>query len=140
MGAQENVAVVQRYFDEFLNGRKAELADELMTADHSYHDPQVPTGIGPAAMAEAVAVYQDGVDGHWNVAEIRAAEGDRVMARWTGTGTHNAEVNGIPPTGKPVSVDALHIFRMDGGKIAEQWVVWDTLGFLQQIGAIPSAG
>ena len=140
MSAQENVAVVRRYFDEFLNGRKAELADELMTSDHYYHDPQVPGAAGPAAMAAAVAVYQDGVDGHWNVQEIRAAEGDRVVARWTGTGTHNAEVNGIPPTGKPVSVDALHLFRLEGGKIAEQWVVWDTLGLLQQLGVVPTAG
>jgi predicted ester cyclase len=44
---------------------------------------------------------------------------------------------GIPPTGRSVSVSAVHLFRIEGGKIAEQWVVWDTLGFMQQIGVIP---
>jgi predicted ester cyclase len=48
-------------------------------------------------------------------------------------------MNGIPPTGKDVRVDAISIFRMDGGKIAEMWEVWDTLGFLQQLGVVPAA-
>jgi hypothetical protein len=48
------------------------------------------------------------------------------------------EVNGIPPTGKKISVDAISIHRMAGGKIAETWEVWDTLGFLQQLGVVPA--
>lgn len=137
MSAKENVALVRRWFEEFCNERKLELADELMTADHEYHDPQVPAGTGPQAMAEVVAVYQNGVDGHWGVEEILAVGDNRVVARWTGTGTHNAELNGIPPTGRSVRVSAVHLFRIEGDRIAEQWVVWDTLGFMQQIGVVP---
>jgi steroid delta-isomerase-like uncharacterized protein len=137
MSPEENEALVRRWFEEFCNERKRDLAEELMTEDHEYHDPQVPTGTGPQAMAEAIAVYQEGVDGHWDVEEMRAAGEDRVVARWTGTGTHNADVMGIPPTGRSVSVSAVHLFRIEGGNIAEQWVVWDTLGFMQQIGVIP---
>jgi ketosteroid isomerase-like protein len=48
------------------------------------------------------------------------------------------EVNGISPTGKPIRVDAISVFRMAGGRIAETWEVWDTLGFLQQIGVVPA--
>jgi predicted ester cyclase len=48
-------------------------------------------------------------------------------------------VNGIPPTGKAIRVDAISIHRMAGGKIAETWEVWDTLGFLQQVGVVPAA-
>ena len=58
--------------------------------------------------------------------------------RWTGSGTHVGEINGIPATGKKISVDAITIHRMEGGKIAESWEVWDTLGFLQQLGAVPA--
>ena len=101
------------------------------------HDPQVPCGIGPAGIAEVVAVYQDGVNGHWQIEEMFSA-GDRVVVRWTGSGTHVGEVNGIPPTGKDLRVDAITIHRMADGKIAETWEVWDTLGFLQQIGVVPA--
>jgi predicted ester cyclase len=88
-------------------------------------------------MAETVSVYQQGVNGHWGIDEIFSS-GDRVVVRWTGSGTHVGEVNGISPTGNEIRVDAITIHRMDNGKIAETWEVWDTLGFLQQLGVIPT--
>ena len=84
-----------------------------------------------------ISAYQRGVDGHWHIEEIFSA-GDRVVVRWTGSGTHVADMNGIPPTGRSVTVDAISIHRLSGGKIAETWEVWDTLGFLQQIGVVPT--
>lgn len=138
MGASEE-AVVRRFYEEMNNGRKNELAGELFTDDHVLHDSQVPAGPGPSGVAEAVAVYQQGLDGHWQIEEIFSA-GDRVVVRWTGTGTHVAELNGIPPTGKSVRVDAISIHRVTGGKIAETWEVWDTLGLLQQLGVVPVPG
>jgi steroid delta-isomerase-like uncharacterized protein len=138
MSAQDE-ATVRRYFEEMCNDRKNELAPELFTKDHQMHDPQVPAGVGPQAMAEVVSAYQQGVEGHWNIEEIFSA-GDRVVVRWTGSGTHTGDMNGIPATGKNVKVDAISIHRMAGGKIAETWEVWDTLGFLQQLGVVPAAG
>ena len=135
MGTSEE-AVVRRFYEEMNNGRHNEIAPELFTADHVMHDPQVPGGVGPEAMAEVVATYQEGVDGHWGIEEMFSAD-DRVVVRWTGSGTHVGEVNGIPPTGKKIRVDAITIHRMQGGKIAESWEVWDTLGFLQQLGVVP---
>ena len=129
-------AVVRRFYDQMNNDRKNELAGELFTDDHRMHDPQVPAGIGPAGMSAVVSVYQNGVDGHWNIEEIFSA-GDKVVTRWTGSGTHVGEVNGIAPTGKKIRVDAIAIHRMRDGKIAETWEVWDTLGFLQQLGVVP---
>ena len=131
-------AVVRRFYEQMNNERKNELARELFTADHKFHDPQVPAGDGPDAMAAVVSTYQTGVDGHWQIEELFSA-GDRVVVRWTGSGTHVAEINGIPPTGKAISVDAISIHRVTDGKIAETWEVWDTLGFLQQIGVVPTA-
>lgn len=133
----ENEAVVRRFYEQMNNERKNELADELFTADHVMHDPQVPAGVGPQGMADVVAVYQEGVDGHWAIEEIFSTD-DRVVVRWTGTGTHVGTVNGIPPTGRKISVDAITIHRMADHKIAETWEVWDTLGFLQQLGVVPS--
>ena len=134
----ENEAVVRRFYEQMNNERKNELADELFTADHVMHDPQVPAGVGPQGMADVVAVYQEGVDGHWGIEEIFSTD-DRVVVRWTGSGTHVGTVNGIPPTGRKISVDAITIHRMADHNIAETWEVWDTLGFLQQLGVVPSA-
>jgi predicted ester cyclase len=130
-------AVVRRFYEQMCNERKNELAPEIFTADHQMHDRQVPAGTGPQGMVEAISVYQTGVNGHWNVDDIFSA-GDQVVVRWTGSGEHVGEVNGIPPTGKKVRVDAISIHRVDGGKIAETWEVWDTLGFLQQLGVVPA--
>ena len=132
-----NEAVVRRFYEEMNNGRKNELAPELFTADHRFHDPQVPTADGPQGVADTVAVYQEGVDGHWEIEDIFSS-GDRVAVRWIGSGTHVGEVNGIPATGSAIRVDALTIHRLEGGKIAETWEVWDTLGFLQQLGVVPA--
>jgi steroid delta-isomerase-like uncharacterized protein len=136
MGASEE-AVVRRFYEEMNNGRKLELAGDLFTADHVLHDPQLPAGPGPQGVAEVVRTYQDGVDGHWQIEEMFSA-GDRVVVRWTGTGTHNGELNGIPATGRSIRVDAISVHRMVDGKIAETWEVWDTLGLLQQIGVVPA--
>ena len=136
MGATEE-AVVRRFYEDMNNGRKNELADELFSADHVFHDPQVPAGPGPQGVADTVKVYQDGVNGHWQIEEMFSV-GDRVLVRWTGSGTHVAEVNGIPPTGKDVRVDGISVHQVVDDKICETWEVWDTLGFLQQLGVVPA--
>jgi steroid delta-isomerase-like uncharacterized protein len=128
--------VVRRFYEEMCNGRRNELAAELFTADHVMHDPQVPAAPGPQGVADAIAAYQQGVDGHWSIEEL-ISSGDQVIARWTGTGTHVGDMNGLAPTGRKVRVEALSVHRIRDGKIAETHQVWDTLGFLQQLAAAP---
>jgi steroid delta-isomerase-like uncharacterized protein len=88
-------------------------------------------------VAAVVSTYQTGVNGHWEINDIFSTA-DKVVVRWTGSGEHVGEINGIPPTGKKVSVSAISIHQMRDGKIAETWEVWDTLGFLQQLGVVPA--
>jgi steroid delta-isomerase-like uncharacterized protein len=133
----ENEATVRRFYEEMNNGRKNELASELFTSDHQLHDPQVPAPDGPDGVAAVVSVYQTGVNGHWAINDIFSVD-DKVVVRWTGTGEHVGEVNGIPPTGRPIDVSAISIHQLRDGKIAETWEVWDTLGFLQQLGVVPA--
>jgi steroid delta-isomerase-like uncharacterized protein len=135
--AADNEALVRRFFEEFCNDRRAEVADELIAADYVSHGPQAPPAEGPDGVRERVGLYQEAVDGHWNVQEIISV-GDRVVARWVGTGTHRGELMGIDATGKPISVEAISVFRIANGKIAEEWTVWDALGLLQQVGAVPA--
>lgn len=67
------------------------------------------------------------------------AEGDRLVTRWTATGTHLGSLMGIPPTGKTVRVTGIAIDRMQNGQSVEHWEVMDQLGLMQQLGVIPAA-
>jgi steroid delta-isomerase-like uncharacterized protein len=134
----ENEALVRRFFEDFCTGRQANLAHELISPDYVAHGPQAPPAEGPQGVIERVGLYQDSVDGHWEIDEIFSA-GDRVLTRWTGSGTHVGDLMGIPPSDRPIEVEAITIHRIADGKIAEEWTVWDALGLLQQIGAVPAA-
>jgi predicted ester cyclase len=119
MADSDNRELARRFFEDFCTKRQRALATELMAPDFAGHDPQVPGLNGPDAMADAVAIFQDGLDGAWTVEQIIPGEGGYVTVRWTGTGTHNAPLMGIPPTGKQVRVDAISVLRIADGKIAE---------------------
>jgi ketosteroid isomerase-like protein len=131
----ENEVLVRRFFEEFCNGRRAEIADEIIAADYVSHGPQAPPAAGPEGVKTRVGLYQESVDGHWDLQELFSVA-DRVVARWIGSGTHRGELMGVEPTGAPISVEAISIFRIADGKIAEEWTVWDALGLLQQVGAV----
>jgi SnoaL-like polyketide cyclase len=45
---------------------------------------------------------------------------------------------GIAPTCKPIGVEAISVFRIADGEIAEERTLWDGLGLLQQVGAVPA--
>jgi len=47
---------------------------------------------------------------------------------------------GIPATGKRMTTSGISISRYEGGKAVEEWVRWDSLGWLQQLGVIPPLG
>ena len=63
-----------------------------------------------------------------------------MAARYMVQGTHRGEFLGIPGSGRRVTIQAVESYRLDGGKLAEQWVVMDALGLLQQLGAVPGPG
>jgi predicted ester cyclase len=68
------------------------------------------------------------------------AKGDKVVTRWTARGTHKGGLQGIPPTGKQLTVTGIVIERLSNGKRVEGWSNFDALGMLQQLGVIPSMG
>ncbi len=140
MAADEKRELARRFFEDLCTKGQWALAPELLAPDIVIHDPQVPNVRGVQGAVDAFKVYKDGFDGVWTIEEIILGENDRVTVRWTGTGTQRGEVMGIPPTGKSVRVDAISVLRVAGGKIAEIWQTWDTLGMLQQLGVIPAAG
>jgi steroid delta-isomerase-like uncharacterized protein len=82
-------------------------------------------------------LYDAFPDIHWSV-DGTITEGEKKAVRFTFTGTHKDAFRGIPPTNKKVTVQAISIsHRNADGKIIEEWHMYDTLGFMQQLGVIP---
>ncbi len=64
------------------------------------------------------------------------SEGDKMAVRDVFTGTHEGDFMGIPATGNHVTMEAIHIFRFENGRIAEHWVARDDLGMMRQLGVV----
>jgi predicted ester cyclase len=68
------------------------------------------------------------------------SEGDKVVVRWTTSGTHQGETEAFgPATGNRMEIMGITIQRFEDGKIAEGWTLADTLGQMQQLGMAPGA-
>ena len=78
-------------------------------------------------------------DVHFTIDDL-IAEGETVVIRWTVTGTHKGELQGIAPTGKHVTVTGMVMSRFAKGKVEEDWINFDALGLMQQLGVVPAPG
>jgi steroid delta-isomerase-like uncharacterized protein len=137
--SEANKAVVRRFIDEVWNGGDLDAIDELISEDHVDHDPgREGTPGGREGMRAFVQMYRTAYpDTHIEMGEM-VAEGDLVAGNWTATGTHQGELMGIAPTGKPITVTGMGMDRVSNGQIVESWANYDALGMLAQIGAIPA--
>jgi len=141
MSVESNKALVQRWITEFFNQGKLELADEMFAPEFVQHDPGTPGDFrGPEGAKRYVETYRTGFPDVTLTIEDMVAEGDKVVTRWSGRGTHTGDLPGLPATGKTVNVSGIQIDRFANGKVVENYLVWDALGMLQQIGVIPAPG
>jgi steroid delta-isomerase-like uncharacterized protein len=141
--SEENKAVLRRVNDEVFVQRNLDLVDELFAPDYVLHDPGLPGGElrGTEDFKQRwVSMFRTAFPDLQLSVEDQVAEGDKVATRYTGRGTHQGELMGIPPTGNDVSVDGVIISRVSGGSIEEEWNNFDALGMMQQLGVIPPPG
>jgi steroid delta-isomerase-like uncharacterized protein len=137
--SEQNKALSRRNIEEVWNQRKLEVIDELVATSSVLHDPSVPGGkvAGSQGYRQFVQVYLTAFpDTHFTIHD-QIADGDKVVTRWTATGTHKGDLMGIAPTGKRSTVTGITIDRYDAGKAIESWVNYDTLGMFQQLGVVP---
>ena len=141
VSAEENKALARRWFGDLFNTGNLEVTDEIIAPDHVNHDPTLPDiPTGPEGQKQIVNLYRGAFTNAHISVEDQLAEGDRVVTRWTGSGTHQGELMGVAPTGNQVRITGITINRVSGGKIVESWSNYDALGMMQQIGAIPEPG
>ena len=137
MSIQEREAVVRRWMEAW-NTQDLDASVELLEPEFVRHDANLPEVVGPEAQRAFLAgIYQSFPDIHVEPQQV-IAQGDLVTVRLSVHGTHRGEFLGVPATGQEIKIQSVDIFRVPDGKIAEQWVLMDALGLMQQLGAIPS--
>jgi steroid delta-isomerase-like uncharacterized protein len=135
MTTSTQAGAIERYTTDVWSKGDLDAIAELFTADRVRHGPDFEgTSVGAAGHRELVALYRTCLPDLVIVAEAQVQDGDVVVTRWRATGTNLGPTLGVPPTGRRVEVFGLWMHRFDGDRIAEEWAVWDTHGFLQQIG------
>jgi steroid delta-isomerase-like uncharacterized protein len=139
MSTEENKAIVRRVNDEVWSKGDLDVIDELIADDFIATVVGAPEQIqGPQGFREFVVMYRTAFPDLRITIDEQFAEGETVVTRWTATGTNEGELMGIPATGKQATTAGININRISGRKLVEGWGLFDQLGLLQQIGAIPT--
>ena len=137
MSLQDNKALVQHVYAEF-DQQNLDALLELYAPDFTLYSPSVPQPVrGVVALAQLARVFWNALPDLRTAIGDLLADGDRVAVRFTIRGTHEGVFMDVPPTGKPVTLTGIEIIRIAGGKIEEEWVSYDRLGVLRQLGAMP---
>jgi predicted ester cyclase len=134
MSTEENKAIVRHITEEGWNHGNTALFDEFIAADFIGHFPGSPFHRLEGYKQFYADIHSTFPDVHYTI-EDEIAEGDMVVSRLP-----LGELRGIPPSGKRVTTTGMVIFRFASGKVAEAWYEYDSLGMLEQIGALPTPG
>jgi steroid delta-isomerase-like uncharacterized protein len=133
--SEANKAVVRRLFDECLNRHNPDLYSELY-CDVVYRAPALGELRNEEHRHFLLSLFAGFPDAQWAI-EDQVTEEDKVVTRWTCSGTHTGTFLGISPTGRQLRISGICIDRILGGKIVEEWEEWDTLGMMQQLALLP---
>ncbi len=140
MASEQNKSFIRHFVDEVINKKNLAAMHTLVAEDFLEHVPLPGQGPGREGLKYAIGLFLDAFpDIHWSLDE-QIAERDKVVSRFTWTGTHRGPFLGIPPTGRKVTVWGVVIDVVRGGELAESRILMDTPGLMQQLGAIPGAG
>ncbi len=128
MSREENIAQAIRFAEEVFNqGNYGVIAEFYATPELAAH-----------LQADAPALRQAFPDLHMVMEDVMA-DGDRVIQRWTNTGTNTGSFAGFPPTGKTARWGGVTITRFKDGKATEQWIYFDRSVVMRQLGLIPAS-
>ena len=135
---EENKQVIRQFF-ELLDRHDTERMGQLLISNtnYSFHSSGRLAMDWNAHKRLLAIVTRAFPDICHNIKDM-VAEGDKVAVSMNVIGTHKGEFQGIPPTGRRVSLDEMVFVTITDGKITEGWIISDTMSFMQQIGAVPT--
>jgi predicted ester cyclase len=139
MTAEENKALIRRYFEEIDARRDASVLDEFVAPDFIDHNPSPGFTPDLEGLKQSFVHFLAATPDGYHIVEDMIAEGDKVMTRISAYGTQTGELFGIPPTGKQIRTTGIAVHRIANSKIVEHWNEIDNLGTMQQLGVVPPA-
>jgi predicted ester cyclase len=110
--------------------------DTYFAPDVVVHEylPGLPDAMPRPVYEQYIAAFRAALPDVQNKLLDIFADGDRVVMRWTGGGTHTgADLMQVPASGRPVWAQGIYILRFEGDRIAEVWNNWDNLNVMQQL-------
>ena len=135
---EDNKAAVRACL-ETVSQENSDALDRILSPDYVLHDPALPEEVrGAEGLRELLAEYRTAIGGVRLTIDHQFTDGDNVATRWFVRGRHQGELMGASPSGREIAFSGVTISRCRDGKIVEEWEICDTLGLLQQIGAIPA--
>ncbi|PWK48375.1 steroid delta-isomerase-like uncharacterized protein [Actinoplanes xinjiangensis] len=135
--AEKNVTVVRTAFETLQHGDLDACAEQLIE-DFIVNLPGLPGPLhGREIWKFGVQAMRDGFPDLSIVIEDIFGAGDRVAVRLRFSGTHTGTFQDVPATHRPVTFTSIDIYRVEGDRIAEEWVSPDMAGLMQQITAAP---
>src|SRR5579864_5329979 len=137
MSTVDNKALVQQFFEQVINLRNLAALDQFVSPNAVNHT--VPAGL-PQGPSQFLSLHLTAFPDVQATVEDLLADGDKVVALVSYRGTHQGAFRVIAPTGKPITVMGINIFRIVNGKMVEHWGLADRLGALQQLGVVPPPG
>ena len=140
MSAEENKALVRRYFEAIDGTTDENMLDEFVAPDFVDHSPSPGCTPDMEGMKAAYRMFVNATPGGTHSIEDMVAEDDKVVVRVSARGTHSGELFGIPASGQDFTCTGIAILRLANGKIVERWTEVDMLGALIQIGAVTPPG
>ena len=132
----ENEAIARRWHEEAINGSNLDVIDEIVSPDVVHRAGTFPDGEGPQAVKAVLGALLTGFPDVRHTIEQVVTADDLVIVRWQAAGTHEGEFQDLAPTGKPVTWTGINIFRIECGRISEEWSEVDGLGRLWQLGVL----
>jgi predicted ester cyclase len=139
MSTEHTKSIAIRLADELFNKGNLGIVDELIASDAIDHNEPLGTDCRQHFKQVATLLRSAFPDLHFAF-EDAIAEGDKVSARVTMSGTHQGPgaFFGTPPSGKRFEIQQMRLLRIVNGQLKDSWAVIDMLGWMQQLGVMPS--
>jgi steroid delta-isomerase-like uncharacterized protein len=123
MPEEENEVLAHRFHMDIFQKKDLSAADEILATDFIWRNPLIPSELihGPENAKKIASAVIDSVPDLSITHDDTISKNDKVLIRWTLTGTAKKELFGIPASDKPLSVVGFDPFRITNGKIVEMW-------------------
>jgi steroid delta-isomerase-like uncharacterized protein len=136
MSVENNKAIARRFVQVWGDGN-LDVVDELAAPSLVVRYPTIPQVIqGSRAFRHVLAGFRSAFPDSALRVEEEIAEGEKVVIRWSFSGTHKGDILGVPPTDKKVTWTGITIYRIVDGKVVEEQGEEDFAGFFRQVGLV----